>query len=141
MPATIVTMASLSSGGGSGCTEEGPDSESVNVSLRLNNSATLLNLKQKLQHLSDTESAQLEQLIVEFLELFPDVPSRTTVMYHDVDVGNAEPVKQHPYRVNLHKRAYLQQEVKYMLENDLIECSQSPWNSLCVLVPKPDKIY
>ena len=84
MPATVVTVTSLSSGGGSGCTEEGPDSESVNVSLRLNNSATLLNLKQKIQHLSDTESAELEQLIVKFLELFPDVPSRTTVMYHDV---------------------------------------------------------
>jgi len=28
-----------------------------------------------------------------------------------------------------------------MLENDLIEASQSPWSSPCILVPKPDKSY
>ena len=59
-------------------------------------------------------------------------------MYHDVDV---EPVKQHLYCVNPQKRSYLQQEVKYMLQNNLIECSQSPWSSPCILVPKLDKPY
>ena len=113
MPAAVAAVVSLSSGEESGHTVEGPDSKSLNVNLRLNNSTTLLNLKQKL-HLSDTKSAELKRLIVEFPELFPDVPSRTTIMYHDIDVGDAEPVKQHPYHVNPQKTSYLQEEVKYI---------------------------
>ena len=64
-------------------------------------------ISKKLQYLSESESAELERLILEHSDIFPDVPSRTTSMYHDVDVGNAELVKQHPYRVNPQKRAYL----------------------------------
>ena len=37
------------------------------------------------------------------LMLFPDIPSRTIVVYHDVNVGEAEPVKQPPYPVNPQK--------------------------------------
>ena len=51
------------------------------------------------------------------------------MVFHDVDVGTAEPVKQHPYRVNPEKRKVLQQEVEYMLKNDLIERSHSAWSS------------
>ena len=59
-------------------------------------------------------------------------------MHHYVDVGTAQPVKQHPYRVNPEKRRVLQQEVEYMLENDLIERSHSAWSSPCILVPKAE---
>ena len=57
---------------------------------------------------------------------------------HDVDVGNASPCKQHPYRVNPQKLLHLQKEIEYMLENELIEPSDSEWSSPCILVPKPD---
>lgn len=58
---------------------------------------------------------------------------------HDVDVGTAESVKQHPYRVKPEKRRILQQEVEHMLKNDLIERSHSAWSSPCILVPMADK--
>ena len=109
--------------------------------VRLNNSQILSNLKAKLGHLTQSQSAELEATIQGNLKLFPDVPSRTNAVYHDVDVGEAEPVKQPPYRVNPQKRKLLQQEVEYMLKNDLIERSHSAWSSPCTLVPKPDKTY
>ena len=59
-------------------------------------------------------------------------------MEHDVDVGNSVPIKQHPYRVSPMKRELLDKEVQYMLENDIIEESQSNWSSPCILVPKHD---
>jgi len=43
---------------------------------------------------------QLKSLIREFSSIFPDTPGRTQAAYHDVDVGQAQPVKEHPYRVN-----------------------------------------
>ena len=59
-------------------------------------------------------------------------------MSHDVNVGSAEPIKQHAYRVNPQKRGQLQLEVKHMLDMGLIEPSHSTWSSPCVLVPKKD---
>ena len=38
-----------------------------------------------------------------------------------MDVGDSAPIKQHPYRVSPMKRESLDKEVKYMLQNDLIE--------------------
>ena len=62
-------------------------------------------------------------------------------MVHDVDVGETTPIKQHPYRVNPLKLKIIREEVAYMLDNDLIEISNSEWSSPCVLVPKPDGTY
>ena len=67
---------------------------------RLTNSDVLRNLDSKLSHQSQSQRQDLEKLPLEFEHLFPDVPSRTDQIYHDVDVGNADPVKQHPYRLN-----------------------------------------
>jgi len=36
------------------------------------------------------------ELLREFAILFPDVPGRTTVAVHDVDVGDSPPIKQQP---------------------------------------------
>ena len=57
---------------------------------------------------------------------------------HDVDVGDSKPIKQHPYRVNPAKAAVIKQEVQYMLDNGLIEPSQSSYSSPVVLFPKAD---
>ena len=64
---------------------------------RLNKSQILVNLKATLGHLNHTQIAELKAVIQDSLILFPDVPSRTNVVYHDVNVGEAEPVKQPPY--------------------------------------------
>ena len=67
---------------------------------RLTNSDVLRNLDSKLSHLTESQCQDLEKLLLEFKHLFPDVPTRTDQIYHDVDVGHADPVKQHPYRLN-----------------------------------------
>ncbi|KAK2920617.1 hypothetical protein Q8A73_000102 [Channa argus] len=79
------------------------------------------------------------QLIKNNPTLFSDTPSRTSVLSHDIDVADYSPIKQHAYRVNPTKRALLQQEVIYLLENGLAVPSSSAWSSPCLLVPKPDK--
>ena len=55
-----------------------------------------------------------------------------------MDVGNASPIKQHAYRVNMPKRLLMKKEVDYLLEHHLAVLSSSPWSSPCILVPKPD---
>ena len=73
--------------------------------------------------------------------MFPNIPTRTNKIYHDVDFGNAISVKQYPYQMNPFKKEYGQKEIEYLLENDFIEPSNSRWSSPCALVPKPDKIF
>ncbi|CAC5369208.1 unnamed protein product [Mytilus coruscus] len=81
-------------------------SKTMEETVRLKNSEILSNLDSKLAHLS-----------------FDHVPNKTTAVCHDVDVGDASPIKQHPYRLNPLKLEFMRKEIKYMLDNDIIEPS------------------
>ncbi|KAJ8040186.1 hypothetical protein HOLleu_14412 [Holothuria leucospilota] len=109
--------------------------------IKLQNSDVLKNLNQKLSHLDHKEKSEMKSLIYEYACLFSDDPTRTNLIEHDVDVGDATPFKQHPYRVNPRKRQHLRDEARYMLDHDIIEPSNSEWSSPCILVPKPDGGY
>ena len=108
---------------------------------KLKNSDILKNLNNKLPHLEPSQQEELKQLIHEYRHLFPDIPTKTDKIYHDVIVEDSKPIKQHPYRMNPLKQKYLQDEVKYLLENDFIEPSQSNYSSPCILVPKSNGTY
>ena len=108
---------------------------------KLENSDILKNLNNKLSHLEPSQQEELKQLIHEYEHLFPDIPTRTDKIYHDVIVEDSKPIKQHPYRMNPLKQKHLQDEVKYLLENDFIEPSQSNYSSPCILVPKSNGTY
>ena len=97
--------------------------------MKLPNSNVLANLDEKIGHLSDNVQCELKQLIREREDIFPNVPGRTIAAVHDVDVGDHEPIKQNPYRVNPLKRAHFNKEIEYMLENNIIERSKSEWSS------------
>ena len=106
--------------------------------IKLQNSQILNDLGTKLSHLPLVQRKELAEVITQYREVFPDVPSKTNLIEHDVDVGDSAPNKQHPYRVSPMKKELLDKEVQYMLKNDIIEESQSNWSSPCILVPKHD---
>ena len=108
---------------------------------KLQNSDILKDLDKKLSHLDQIQRDELKMLILEYEHLFPDIPTRTDQIYHDVDIECSKPIKQHPYRMNPMKLQYLREEVQYLLYNDFIEPSQSDWSSPCILVPKPDGTF
>ena len=118
------------------CVEE--ERDRVENGPKLSNSEILKNLETKLSHLTSTERMEMGQLLKEFQQVFGDVPKCTTCICHDVDVGEASPIKQHPYQVNPMKLEQMRKEVDYMLKNKIIEPSSSSWSSPCVLVPKSD---
>ena len=107
-------------------TQANAQEESINDQAELHgipkhqNSDILLEMYSKLSHLPPYH---LESLIDSYTQLFPDVPCQTGKIYHDVDVGDASPIKQYPYRMSPLKKKYLQKEVQYLLDNNLIEPS------------------
>ena len=106
--------------------------------IKLQNSQILNDLGTKLSHLPLVQRKELAEVITQYREVFPDVPSKTNLIEHDMYVGDSAPIKQHPYRVRPMKKELLDKAVQYMLKNDIIEESQSNWSSPCILVPKHD---
>ena len=71
------------------------------------NSKMLTRLPSQMEHVGSDQKKGLILLINRFLSVFQDVPSRTSVLEHDVDVGKAVPIRQHSYRANSKKREIL----------------------------------
>lgn len=63
---------------------------------------------------------------------------RTTVLQHCLYTVHPVPIKQRPYRLTPEKQDVVQEQVKEMLKNGIIEPSHSAWASPSVLVPKKD---
>ncbi len=108
----------------------------MGIIAKLQNSAVMKDLTSFLSHLELEQVDQIIQLMYQFSSLFSDVPGRTTILEHDIDVGPAKPIKQHSYRVNPVKRHMMKTEVEYMLRHGQAQHSQSPWSSPCLLVPR-----
>lgn len=111
---------------------------SENIGFTLNNSGVLKNIDLKLMHLNASQQHDVKHLLYSYPTLFSDVPGLTTVTEHDIDVGQASPIKQHPYRVSPTKLQSIRSEVSYMQKHGIIEPSSSNWSSPCLLVPKSD---
>ena len=60
------------------------------------------------------EQKQTSSLVSEFADWFPDVPGRTNLVCHDVNIMGATPIKQHPYHNNPVKLQFLRKEVECM---------------------------
>lgn len=56
----------------------------------------------------------------------------------NIDTGSTRPIRQRPYRTPLHKRSIIEEQLQDMLDNGVIQPSQSPWASPITLVPKKD---
>ena len=109
--------------------------------LKLQNSDIVTDLDKTLSHLGENQRDELKILSFEYENLFPDLPTRTGKLYHDVNVEGSKPVKQYPYRMNPMKLQYLREEIKYLLDNDFMKPSQSHFTSPCILVPKFDGTF
>jgi len=129
-----------------GCPDDTPEKEpylapDAVVSCRLKNSEILTDLDSKLNHLDSQQREQLIALMLSHNDLFPDVPRRTDECVHDVDVGDARPIKQHAYRLSPERAALMKVETDYMLAHNIIRPSSSEWSSPSILVQKGDGSY
>ena len=101
------------------------------------NSEVLDTFEMKVSHLNNNQKLELRKLLMSFPSIVSDSPGRTNLVCHDVDVQEAEPIKQHPYRLNPNKSQIVKSQVDYLLQHKLVRPSHSPWSSPVVLVPKP----
>ena len=93
---------------------------------------------EKLNHLSQEQRGQLYDVLAEHKDVFRETPSCTTLLHHDIDVGETKTIKQSPYRVNPRRAESVKKKLECMLELGLIDAAKSEWSSPVTLVPRPD---
>lgn len=93
------------------------------------------------EKLTDVQKAAVFGLVSEFRDNFVgpgEQLGRTNLVEHQVDTGNSEPFKPPLRRVPIMQREILEREIENMLQNDIIEPSDSPYASPVCLVKKKD---
>ena len=91
--------------------------------------------------LSEDQKVKIEGLLKENLDVFATKEQpfgRTDLVKHRIVTETDVPIKQPVRRPPLHLRTEAKREVEKMLENEVIEPSDSPWASPVVLVRKKD---
>jgi len=60
----------------------------------------------------------------------------TDVLYHSIDTGDADPVRKRAYRQSPEMMKEMKRQVGEMVEAGVVEESDSPWSSPCLLIKK-----
>ena len=90
------------------------------------------------EQLRDDERAGMTEMLDQFADVLRHKPGLTSLTEHSIDTGAARPVRLPPYRVPHAYRDSIQQELRDMLDNGIIEPSTSAWSAPIVPVKKKD---
>ncbi|GFU81145.1 retrovirus-related Pol polyprotein from transposon 297 [Trichonephila clavipes] len=91
--------------------------------------------------LSDEQRNKLSELLRKFSGLFTKTDKSTaakTNVKHRIFTGDHAPINQRAYRVSPTERRIIHEEVQKMLDEGIVQPSESPWSSPIVLVRKKD---
>ena len=88
--------------------------------------------------LSEMQKGQLSKLLHEFKTVMSGKCGRTTICEHHIRTKEGLPIRQRPYRIPYMFRETVEEEIKTMLEEGVIEPSNSEWASPMVIIKKKD---
>lgn len=88
--------------------------------------------------LTTEQKSKINEIAKSFLTCDDDIPlTRTNVLEHEIDTGDAKPIRQRYHPVSPYVQAAMDKELERMLRLGVVQSSESPWSSPVVKVPKP----
>ena len=92
------------------------------------------------EHLTPDQEKAIHRLMNKYSTTlatsFEEIKGSNILHKHDIDTGDAEPIRQAPYPLPYQYKQWVEEEIQTMLKNGIIEHSHSPWSSPIVIAPK-----
>ena len=88
--------------------------------------------------LDEQQKRDLSKLLVEFKDIFSDLPGYTKLVKHEIDLTSTVPVRSKPYPIPYQMQGTVDSEIESMFKMHVIKPCNSPYASRIVLVKKPD---
>ena len=88
--------------------------------------------------LTQGQISQLNNLLSEFNSVVSDIPGKTNLGHHTIEVTSTTPITLKPYAIPYNLQKVLAEEIEQMLKLEVIEESNSPYAAPIVLVKKKD---
>ena len=91
--------------------------------------------------LSPVQAEKVKSLLVNFRDAFActgEPLGRTNLVQHEIRTGDARPVRVPPRRLPIHMEQVVRAELTTLLEQGVIQSSESPWSAPVVMVKKKD---
>lgn len=93
-------------------------------------------LKEKL---NDEQIGQLETLLLKYCSIFSNIPGKTNLVEHDIELISDKPIKHKSYRMTNRQNDLLKAEIGKMLKYNIIEPGASEYTSPMILVETPGR--
>ena len=88
--------------------------------------------------LTKTQQEEMMDTLVRYTEVFSDIPGKTNMIEHKIELTDNNPVRSRPYPLPYAMRENLKKEIEDMLSLGIIRESNSPFASPIVIVKKKD---
>ena len=92
-------------------------------------------------NLNDVQRAQIKNLLLEFEQIFSDVPGRTNLLEVEIKVKPGHEIKAKTYPIPFALRDDASKECESMLKQQLIERSFAETTSPLIMIRKPDMSF
>ena len=115
------------------------ESGSENITLHTPELERSNDVLQKIEINKDMPSevrTEIMKIVNEYKDVISEVPGQTNVIQHKIKLNSGDYLKQKPYQVPYHYRKEVEKEIQLLLDNGLIQKSQSPYASPIVIVKK-----
>ncbi len=119
-----------------------PQKENINTNEYIKEKEqAIVNMVNKLDHLNNRQKNKLRNLLLKYADRFSlrgENMEKTDTIMHEIDTGAAKPFRERLRNYSPSVQAIIDEEVKKMLNEGIIQPSKSPYASNLLLVRKPD---
>ena len=91
------------------------------------------------ERLNDEQIAQLGKLLIKYHKIFSNIPGKTKLVEHDIELISDKRIHLKPYRMTNRQNELLKAEIEKMLRYKIIEPGDSDYISPMILVETPGR--